>query len=162
MSAGPCGREGRLGLRSQLHGKKEGAGPQCVCEKGRDSKGCATCMTPGTSAPELLKPLVLPLSKGRLPASPSLGGRVPTLGRGRRAKLLSDQRRATTSRLPPPESLLQVWAKTGLGFPGHTWNSHGEKGFILLLQWGRKRSRSSQQKQEISLIPVSSLSIGIC
>lgn len=144
-------------------GRRRGQDPS-VCEEGRDGKECATFMTPGTSGPELLKPLVLPLSKGRLQPAPFWLAVVPALARGSKAKLLSDQRRATTSRLPPRESLLQVWPKTGLGFPGHTWNSHSKKAkfILLLLQWGRERSHSSQQKQEISLIPVSSLSIGIC
>lgn len=42
MSAGPCGREGRLGPRSQLHGKKEGTETQ---RDGEQRLGKGHCRT---------------------------------------------------------------------------------------------------------------------
>lgn len=130
------GREGRLGPGSQVHGGR-GVQDTSVCERGGNSEGCPTFMTPGASAPEPLKPPVQHRSKQQgetaqpAPLQPAAGGLALASRRekNQRCPVARGGRQRPVFHLLT--ALLQVTAKNGLGFPGHTWNSHSEKGFIL-------------------------------
>lgn len=133
-----------------------------VCVKrGGDSRGCAPFVTPVPSSRNISRPWSCTHSK-RTSA-------VLALARGRKSKLLSDQRRATTSRLSPCKScslgLGKEWFRISRPHLEFSWNERlcsFSVGVARVwgLEGGGGRYHSSQQRQGISLIH--SLSIGIC
>lgn len=111
----------------------------CVTSGG-DRKRCAIFMTPGTSAPQHLSASVLPSSWGRLPSQPA--SRDTRFSQREKSQSYSAAR---GGRQRPVFLLLRSISGSepgGLRFPGHTWNSHREKGFILLRQWRTGRYHS--------------------
>lgn len=143
VCAGPHGREGSLGPRNWLHGSKEEAGHQCVCDVRRGpqrvcylhdpwylSSPTSQCLSPAQQLGETAQPASQPASRGTR-FSQREKSQSYSAARGGRQRPVFLLLRSISGSEPG-----------GLRFPGHTWNSHREKGFILLRQWRTGRYHS--------------------